>query len=156
MLRGAHSISLDQKGRIAIPTKYRDAINEQCGGRFVCTIDIQNPCLLLFPLNNWEKLEQKLSKISSTNPLESKLQRILLGYASDCELDASGRILIPLTLRNYAKLTKELMLVGQLNRFEIWSSTVWNDRIAEDLMSIPTENWSNSERLKDFSLNDYE
>jgi MraZ protein len=71
-------------------------------------------------------------------------------------LDASGRILIPLTLRNYAKLTKELMLVGQLNRFEIWSSTVWNDRIAEDLMSIPTENWSNSERLKDFSLNDYE
>ena len=56
MLRGAHSISLDQKGRIAIPTKYREAINEQCGGRFVCTIDIQNPCLLLFPLNNWEKL----------------------------------------------------------------------------------------------------
>lgn len=156
MLRGAHSISLDQKGRIAIPTKYRETIKTQCDGKLVCTIDIQNPCLLLFPLNNWDKLEQKLSKLSSTNPLESKLQRLLLGYATDCELDAAGRILIPVTLRNYAKLSKNLMIVGQLNRFEIWSEETWNAQISEDLQSIPTVNWADSERLQDFSLNDYE
>ena len=156
MLRGAHSISLDQKGRIAVPAKYRDTIKSESDGRFVCTIDIQNPCLLLFPLNNWEKLEQKLSKLSSTNPLESKLQRLLLGYAADCELDSSGRVFIPVTLRNSATLTKDLMIIGQLNRFEIWSTEVWNEKIAEDLQSIPGEDWSKSERLKDFSLNDYE
>ena len=84
------------------------------------------------------------------------MQRLLLGYAADCELDSSGRVLIPVTLRNYAKLTKDLMIIGQLNRFEIWSTEVWNEKIAEDLQSIPGEDWSKSERLKDFSLNDYE
>lgn len=156
MLRGAHSISLDQKGRIAIPVKYRGSDSGQCTGRYVCTIDIQNPCLLLFPIENWSKLEQKLSKLSSTNPLESRLQRLLLGYATDCELDSAGRVLIPVTLRNYAQLTKEIMLVGQLNRFEIWSSEKWNEQIAADLQALSNESWTSSERLKDFSLNDYE
>lgn len=154
MLRGAHSISIDTKGRLAIPTKYREMLIEQCNGRFVCTIDINNPCLLLFPMNSWEKIELKLSKLSSLNPIESRLQRILLGYASDCEFDNSGRILLPLTLRDYAKFSKDVMLVGQLNRFEIWSKNVWDKQVSDDLASLPNADWCSTENLKDFSLND--
>lgn len=154
MLRGAHSIALDGKGRMAIPTRYRNVLNEECHGCFVCTVDIHSPCLLLFPLDRWEVLEKKLSKLSSVNPAERKLQRVLLGNAIDCESDSNGRILIPQVLRDYAALEKNLMLVGQLNRFEIWSESKWKLELASDIETLQGENWTDSDGLRDFSLND--
>jgi len=154
MLRGAHAITLDSKGRLAIPSTYRDFLDQECSGRFVCTIDLKNPCLQLFPLNKWEKLEQKLSKLSSTNEIERRLQRLLLGHAADCETDTNHRILIPPVLRVYAGLSKELMLIGQLNRFEIWSKERWQLQVSKDLEELTLQDWSSSDRLKDFSLND--
>ncbi len=156
MLRGAHAITLDTKGRLAIPSSYREFLVQECAGRFVCTVDLKNPCLQLFPLNKWEKLEQKLSKLSSTIEIERRLQRLLLGYAADCEFDSNYRILIPPVLREYATLSKDLMIVGQLNRFEIWSKEKWQIQISSDLKEIEQQDWSSSERLKDFSLNDTE
>ncbi|MGN1357677.1 MAG: division/cell wall cluster transcriptional repressor MraZ [Succinivibrionaceae bacterium] len=156
MLRGAHAITLDAKGRMAIPSSYREFLQQECSGKLVCTVDLKNPCLQLFPLNKWEKLEEKLSKLSSTIEMERRLQRLLLGYASDCETDANHRILIPPVLREYAGLSKDLMLVGQLNRFEIWSREKWQLQISRDLEEIGLQDWSSSERLKDFSLNDTE
>ncbi len=155
MLRGAHSVTLDGKGRLAIPTKYRSFLEQECANRYVCTIDIQNPCLLLFPLNKWEILEQKLSTLSSTNLQERRLQRILLGYASDCEADSNGRILVPAVLREHANLNKDIMLIGQLNRFEIWSESNWKASIADDLTQLSQDNaWDQTDRLREFSLND--
>ena len=99
MLRGAHSITLDSKGRLAIPTRFREWLRDECENQLVCTIDISHPCLLLYPLPEWEEIEKKLKTLSNMNPLERQLQRLLLGYASDCELDGNGRILLPLQLR---------------------------------------------------------
>ena len=156
MLRGAHAVTLDSKGRITIPTRYRSFLAEECEGKFVCTIDIQHPCLLLFPLNKWEVLEKKLSRLSSINEHERRLQRLLLGNAIDCESDSNGRVLITPVLREHASLEKNIMLVGQLNRFEIWSETHWKETISSDMEKLSAATWSESEGLKGFTLNDTE
>ncbi|MBM7455500.1 MraZ protein [Oceanisphaera litoralis] len=152
MLRGAHAISLDTKGRLAIPTRLRDALRDECDGLLICTIDLSNPCLLLYPLAEWELIEKKLRALSSTNPVERRLQRVLLGHAAECELDAQGRFLIPGPLRQHAGLDKKIMLVGQLNKFEIWDDTRWQQQINDDLLALLREGWESSERLRDFAL----
>lgn len=152
MLRGAHALALDSKGRLAVPTKYRDWLREECDGQLVCTIDISNPCLLLYPLNEWEEIEKKLKSLSSMNPAERRLQRLLLGYASECELDSSGRLLISTPLRQHAGLDKQIMLIGQLNKFEIWSESRWLEQVNQDIEALPEMDWTSSEKLRDFSL----
>ncbi|MBL1376756.1 division/cell wall cluster transcriptional repressor MraZ [Zobellella iuensis] len=152
MLRGAHAISLDTKGRLAIPTRFRDSLRDECDGILICTIDISNPCLLLYPLAEWEQIEKKLRALSSTNLQERRLQRLLLGHAAECELDGQGRFLVPGPLRQHAGLDKKIMLVGQLNKFEIWSEARWQQQISDDLQALPGEGWESSERLRDFAL----
>lgn len=152
MLRGAHALALDSKGRLAVPTKYRDWLREECDGQLVCTIDISNPCLLLYPLNEWEEIEKKLKSLSSMNPAERRLQRLLLGYASECELDSSGRFLVSAPLRQHAGLDKQIMLIGQLNKFEIWSEARWLEQVNQDIEALPDMDWTSSEKLRDFSL----
>ncbi|BDN86595.1 division/cell wall cluster transcriptional repressor MraZ [Aeromonas caviae] len=152
MLRGAHAISLDSKGRLAIPTKFRDWLRDECDGQLVCTIDIAHPCLLLYPLNEWEEVERKLKTLSSTNPAERRLQRLLLGHAAECELDGNGRLLLSQPLRSHAGLDKKVMLVGQLNKFELWDEARWQQQINDDILSLPEDDWASSPRLQDFSL----
>ena len=152
MLRGAHAITLDSKGRLALPTKYRDRLRDESDGQLICTIDITHPCLLLYPLPEWEAIEKKLRALSTMDPLERRLQRLLLGHASECELDGNGRFLLPAPLRQHAKLEKQVMLVGQLNKFEIWSDAAWLAQVDEDLGALPDMDWSQSDTLRDFSL----
>ena len=120
MFRGATLVNLDSKGRLSVPTRYREQLLENAAGQMVCTIDIHHPCLLLYPLPEWEIIEQKLSRLSSMNPVERRVQRLLLGHASECQMDGAGRLLIAPVLRQHAGLTKEVMLVGQFNKFELW------------------------------------
>ena len=152
MFRGANAINLDSKGRLAIPTKHRQPLLDDCAGQLICTIDTQQSCLLLYPLPEWEEIELKLSKFSSNIEQERRKIRLLLGYAIDCEMDKSGRVLIPVPLRNHAKLDKEILLVGQLNKFEIWTSEIWAKRIEEDMEVERSGNFELTERLQDFSL----
>ena len=142
MFRGATAVNLDSKGRVAIPTRYRSEILEKNQGQMVCTVDIRQPCLLLYPLDEWEKIEQKLLALSNFDPTQRRLQRVMLGH---------GRILLSGPLRQHAKLEKGLMLVGQLNKFEIWSAVEWHAQIEED-MEIGSSADFASEALKDFSL----
>lgn len=152
MLRGASAINLDTKGRIAIPTRYRDWLTDTCKGQFICTIDLQVPCLLLYPLTEWLLIESKLRGLSSTDPQERRLQRLILGYATESELDKAGRTVIAPTLRQHAKLQKKVMLVGQLNKFELWDEAMWYQQVEQDLQQgLPVGN-ELSERLKGFSL----
>jgi len=152
MLRGASALNLDTKGRIAIPTRYREWLTDTCHGQFVCTIDLQSPCLLLYPLNEWLLIENKLRGLSSTDPQERRLQRLILGYAAESELDKGGRTLIAPVLRQHAKLQKKVMLVGQLNKFEIWDEEMWQQQVQQDLLQgLPTGD-ELSERLRGFSL----
>ena len=152
MLRGVTAISLDTKGRMALPKRYREELAEQCDGVFVCTIDHQLPCLLLYPLPEWERIEAKLSKLSSLNPVERRLQRLLLGYAFECEMDAQGRFLLAPTLRDYAGLDSKAMLVGQLNKFEIWQQEKWQQQIDQDIQLQTQATESFNDRLSDLSL----
>ncbi|MCH8501276.1 MAG: division/cell wall cluster transcriptional repressor MraZ [Aliidiomarina sp.] len=152
MFRGANSISLDDKGRLAIPARYRNLLSLDCEGKLVCTIDIKQPCLLLYPVPEWQVIEQKLAKLSSMNPAERRLQRLLLGYADDCEMDKNGRVLIATPLRQHAGLNKKLMLVGQLNKFEIWDEETWQQQVADDIAAEQAGDFTLTDRLQDFSL----
>ncbi len=152
MFRGATLVNLDSKGRLSVPTRYRDQLNESASGQMVCTIDINYACLLLYPLPEWEIIEQKLSRLSSMNPQERRVQRLLLGHASECQMDSAGRLLIAPVLRQHAGLTKEVMLVGQFNKFELWDETTWYQRVKEDIDAEQSDSATLSERLQDLSL----
>ena len=130
MFRGDSKLTIDVKGRIAIPTKYRDILLGQSEGQIVITINI-NPserCLWLYAQSEWNEIEQKLIKLPSLDPAAQRLKRILMGHASDAELDGSGRILLPATLREFAGLDKHVLLIGQGNKFEIWNESTWNEQ----------------------------
>lgn len=152
MFRGATAINLDSKGRLSIPTRYRETLNDECEGQMVCTIDLHQPCLLLYPLPEWEKIEYKLSQLSSMNPAERRVQRLLLGHASECQMDNAGRLLIAGTLRQHAFLTKEIMLVGQFNKFELWNEQTWYQQVRDDIDSEKLNQAPLSERLQELSL----
>lgn len=152
MFRGAQTVNLDAKGRIAVPTRYRGEILSEYGGQMVCTVDIRQPCLLLYPLKEWEIIEQRLLGLSNFDPKQRSLQRVMLGYATECELDSAGRILLSPALRQHAKLEKNIMLVGQLNKFEIWSEQEWQQQIEQDMALGLSGELAVSEELKMLSL----
>ncbi|BDH47126.1 transcriptional regulator MraZ [Salmonella enterica subsp. enterica serovar Choleraesuis] len=152
MFRGATLVNLDSKGRLSVPTRYREKLIESAGGQMVCTIDIHHPCLLLYTLPEWEVIEQKLSALSSMNPAERRVQRLLLGHASECQMDSAGRLLLAPVLRQHAGLKKEVMLVGQLNKFELWDETTWHRQVTEDIDAEQSSQQGLSERLQDLSL----
>lgn len=125
MFRGENKVTLDAKGRLAMPTRYRDGIVEDAAGRLVATIDHADRCLLLYTLPDWEDIERKLSKLPALNPIARSLQRLMIGHATDLELDSHGRVLIPPNLRDYAGLTRDVVLSGQGTRFELWDEALW-------------------------------
>ena len=152
MFRGATLVNLDSKGRLAVPTRYRNLLSEESQGQMVCTIDLHQPCLLLYTLPAWEIIEKKLASLSSMNPLERRVQRLLLGHASECQMDNAGRLLLANTLRQHANLSKEVMLVGQFNKFELWDEQTWYQQVREDIDAEQSAQAPLSERLQDLSL----
>ncbi len=125
MFRGVNALNLDTKGRMAMPAKYRDRLQEMCNGQLVITVD-RDHCLLLYPLPEWEVIERKLVKLPSFNPQARRLQRLLIGHATEVELDGAGRILLPPPLREFADLDKRVVLIGQGNKFELWNEASWD------------------------------
>ena len=99
MFRGASSLSLDDKGRFAVPTKYRDDLLSEDQGTVICTVALNEPCLWLYPLAQWQEIESRLAKISNMNPRARRMQRMLLGNATEYQLDKNGRILLAPSLR---------------------------------------------------------
>ncbi len=140
MFRGINAINLDPKGRMSVPTRYREQlINPDCA-TVIITIDTDARCLLLYPLKEWEIIERKVAALPSFNSATRRIQRLLIGHATDVDMDNNGRILLPPLLREYAKLSKCVVLVGQRNKFEIWDDQEWlNGRaqwISEEAKSI--------------------
>jgi MraZ protein len=134
MFRGANKLTLDAKGRLVMPTRYRERLQERCNGNMVVTVD-KDQCLLLYPLPDWEEIERKLTKLPTLDPRTRGLQRLMVGYATDLELDGHGRLLLPANLREFGHLTRDAMLIGQGWRFELWDETRWNERRDEWLAS---------------------
>ncbi len=127
MFRGANTVTLDTKGRLAMPARYRERILESSAGRLIATVDRTDQCLLLYPLPEWEEIERKLMQLPTLNAATRRLQRLMVGHATDIDMDAHGRLLIPPKLREYAALTRDLMLVGQGARFELWDEARWEE-----------------------------
>jgi MraZ protein len=116
---------MDAKGRLAMPARQREPLLAECAGQVVLTIDTQTSCLVIYPLPEWERIEADIQKLPALNPAIKRFQRLMLGYATDLELDGNGRMLLPAPLREYAHLEKKLVLVGQGNKLELWSEALW-------------------------------
>jgi MraZ protein len=125
MFRGVQHINMDAKGRLAMPARQREPLLSECGGQVVVTIDTQSACLTIYPLPEWERIEKDVQGLPALNPAVKRFQRLMLGYATDLELDGNGRMLLPQPLREYARLDKKLVLVGQGNKLELWSESLW-------------------------------
>ena len=124
MFQGAAQLNLDSKGRLAIPAKHRDELMAHCAGQLVLTADADG-CLLFYPQPEWQPIRDKLLKLSALNPRIRALQRRLIGYAEEVEMDAAGRVLISSALRSYAALDQRVVLIGQGNKFELWDEAKW-------------------------------
>ncbi|BFM06220.1 division/cell wall cluster transcriptional repressor MraZ [Halioxenophilus aromaticivorans] len=126
---------MDAKGRIAIPTRVREQLSEICNGHIVLTASTQDNCLLIFPKPKWDEIVESINKLP---PRKSKMLRrtklVMLGYANEVTIEDNGRMLIPPTLRTYARLDdKKLMVIGQGENLEIWSETLFNEFLEEDV-----------------------
>ena len=127
MFRGATKVTIDDKGRVVIPTRHRSLLVAHSESRVVVTVD-RDQCLLIYPTPEWEQIERKLMALPSLQPAARRLQRLMVGHATDLEIDAHGRLLLPAELREFAGLDRHAMLIGQGARFELWDEARWNER----------------------------
>jgi MraZ protein len=152
MFRGINAINIDGKGRLAVPTRYRDALGEQEKASLVVTIDTEETCLLLYPAAQWQIIEDKLQALPSFNAAARRIQRLLIGHATDVELDANGRLLIPTPLRDYAQLDKHVVMIGQGNKFEVWDENRWQSRREDWLAAEASKEGELPDEMKTISL----
>ena len=124
MFQGGSTVKLDAKGRLALPTRYRPVITERYEGRLVVTIH-HDGCLLLYPQPQWEEIEHRLINTANQDRRVRDMQRMLVGYATEVEMDGHGRILLAPRLRDFAKLDKSVALLGVGKKFEIWNEETW-------------------------------
>jgi MraZ protein len=127
--RGVSNLSLDAKGRIVLPARYRERLLESCASELIVTIDTEQPCLLIYPLPEWELIEANIEALPSFNPTTRRIQRLLIGHATEVEVDGNGRLLLSNPLREYAQLGKKVVLIGQGKKFELWDEALWNQRM---------------------------
>lgn len=151
MFRGINAINIDTKGRLAVPTRYRDELGQDRSA-LVVTIDTEETCLLLYPARQWQLIEDNLQRLPSFNASARRIQRLLIGHATDVELDGNGRILIPPLLRDYAHLSKRVVIIGQGNKFEVWDETLWQSKREQWLNEEATGEDGLPDEMKTFSL----
>ncbi len=152
MFRGVSTVNLDAKGRLAIPSRYRERIGVLCNNALVLTVSPLDRCLWLYPLPEWEVIEDKLKQLSDFDKQSRRTKQMMRGYATDCEPDAQGRILIPQAMREYAGVNKQTLIFGQDNKFELWDESSWNETHAEWLGQLEEAGENASETLRDLSL----
>jgi MraZ protein len=152
MFRGINTITIDTKGRLAIPTRYRSALGAEDKTPLVVTIDTEETCLLLYTAAQWQIIEDKLQKLPSFNAAARRIQRLLIGHATDVELDANGRVLLPTILRTYAQLEKDVVMIGQGNKFEVWNKELWEARREQWLAEEASQADTLPDEMKDFFL----
>lgn len=151
MFRGVNAITLDAKGRLSVPAKYRDALMQSCNGHLVITLDTEDACLLMYPAEEWAVIEAQVDRLPSLDPVARRIKRLLIGHATDVEMDANGRILLPAILRELINLDKKCMMVGQRKKFELWSETTWCET-RDDYLEDTGSNPELSEQLRQLAL----
>ena len=152
MFRGINTITIDTKGRLAIPTRYRSALGAEDKVPLVVTIDTEETCLLLYTASQWQIIENNLQKLPSFNAAARRIQRLLIGHATDVELDTNGRVLLPPVLRAYAQLDKDVVMIGQGNKFEVWNKGLWEAKREQWLAEEASQIDALPDEMKNFSL----
>jgi MraZ protein len=152
MFRGFNAVSVDSKGRLAIPSRYRDTLSAQSECCLVITLNPLDRSLWLYPLPEWELIETKLAALSDFDLQSRRTKQMMRGYASDCQLDNQGRILLPKELREYAGITHQAVILGQGNKFEMWDEESWNLQRDQWLQKIGDDNGESPDTLKSLSL----
>jgi len=152
VFRGDFSLSMDSKGRMAVPSRYRDRLLDACGGKLVVTISLLEPCLAVYPAPDWQRIEEELHGLPAVDRKAQAIKHLLIGHANECELDGQQRILLPPTLRDFAGLIKQLRVVGQGRKFEIWDDGTWETRRVELLGQVDTLLSEPSEALGELAL----
>ncbi len=152
MFRGINTITIDTKGRLAIPTRYRSALGAEEKVPLVVTIDTEETCLLLYTATQWQLIENNLQKLPSFNAAARRIQRLLIGHATDVELDSNGRVLLPTVLRTYAQLEKDVVMIGQGNKFEVWNQELWEAKREQWLAEEASQIDALPDEMKTFSL----
>ncbi len=129
MLRGASELHLDTKGRLAIPSRYREELMARCDGQMVVTLNsTAEKCLWMYPMDAWQQAERKVAGLPDMVLEHRTLKRFFLGHASDVEMDKNGRVLLPAPLRKRSGMEKEIYMIGQGNKFELWSGEHWDEQ----------------------------
>ncbi|MCE5387101.1 MAG: division/cell wall cluster transcriptional repressor MraZ [Acidithiobacillus sp.] len=136
MFRGTHRHSLDSKGRLSVPARFRDRLQALADGQLIVTINPTSTdserCLWAYPLNEWEAVERKVAALPSTQPSIRRFQRLFIGHSEELRLDNQSRVLLSSSLRQYARIERDVVLVGQISKFEIWDAALWDRQ--EELM----------------------
>lgn len=135
MFRGRSNHIIDPKGRVSIPPRFKDLLKSIGDPRLIVTHLEQ--CLVAYPYKDWLELEEKLSQLSQVDRDIRSFKRYFVSGASECSLDSQGRILIPPSLRDFARLEKDVVLAGQLKCFEIWEKTRFEEELARSLKNLP-------------------
>ena len=138
MFMGEYNHTVDEKGRLIIPAKYR----EELGNEFVVTKGLDG-CLFAYGLSEWQVLEEKLRALPLTNKDARAFARFMLAGAASVEIDKQGRILLPQVLKNFAEIEKEVVLIGVASRFEIWNRTKWEENSIDDNVEELAEKMEN-------------
>jgi MraZ protein len=146
MFQGETAITIDDKGRLAIPTAYRDLVARECGNRLVITYNpYEHGCLWLYPQAEWEKVRDQVNALPNAKRVHRNLQLKLVGAATPVEPDGNGRILLPASHRNAAAIEKKAVLLGMGGKFELWSEqahlaqirqTISEDEISDDMLDL--------------------
>ena len=135
MFRGEHPLTLDDRARFAVPSKYRKRLRESAGGFVVVTVSLMEFCLVVYPFPEWQRIESELENMPAMNPQVHVVNHLLVGKATECEMDSHGRILLPPSLREFAGLDpkdpqgRNLKMIGQVRKFELWREDRWEERL---------------------------
>lgn len=153
MFKGSYPVTIDAKGRFAIPTVYRQALNDDCGGRLSITRHWDG-CLLVYPYSEYQDFEAKIRRLPGLDGTTREIQRYFLGAAKDVDMDRQGRLLLSAELRQHAGLESRGVLVGMGHLFELWDEPKWNDRNAQigEQLAEQAANGELPEALMEISL----
>jgi len=146
MFQGETAITIDDKGRLAVPTAHRDTVVRDCGGRLVVTYNpYEQGCLWLYPMAEWERVRDQVNALPNAKRVHRSLQLKLVGAATFVELDGNGRLLLPASHRNATGIDKRAVLLGMGSKFELWSEqahlaqirqTIGEDEVSDDMLDL--------------------
>lgn len=152
MFRGQSTISVDPKGRLAVPTRFRDALAALPSQDLVLTLNPWDRALWAYPVAEWQTIETKLAALSDFDRQSRRTKQIMRGYAADCSCDGQGRVLLPAELREIAGITKQVTVLGQGNKIEIWDQATWQSEREQWLRDVADGVDTSSAALESLSL----